>query len=153
MPGVVSNPSPLPSACTIHSDAEYEVMVGRKTSRSGSNVRGVIFRRKASSSILTIRAAVDAGLDAAPSTLRAERAPAGGVLHAWRGLHLPSSPASIIAQRVGEILSTWTKVLPQFTLLENQSYISSQTVGESLRPQHTVVGMTHTPKTVTNNTL
>src|SRR5467141_3050963 len=51
------------------------------------------------------------------------------------------------------ILSTWTKVLPQFTLLENQSYISSQTVGESLRPQHTVVGMTHTPKTVTNNTL
>ena len=51
------------------------------------------------------------------------------------------------------LLSTWTKVLPQFTLLENQSYISSQTVGESLRPQHTVVGMTHTPKTVTNNTL
>src|SRR5262249_16139030 len=49
-------------------------------------------------------AAVDAGLDAAPSPLRAERAPAGDVLHAWRGLHLPSSPASIIAQRVGAIL-------------------------------------------------
>src|SRR6266516_913228 len=55
MPGVVSNPSPLPSAFTIHSDAEYEVTVGRKTSRSGSNDRGIIFRRKASSSILTIR--------------------------------------------------------------------------------------------------
>jgi len=53
----------------------------------------------------------------------------------------------------GCVVSTWTKVLPQFTLLENQSCISSQTVGESLRLQHTVVGMTHTPKTVTNNTL
>ena len=30
--------------------------------------------------------------------------PTGGVLHARRGLHLPSSPAAIIAQRVGEIL-------------------------------------------------
>src|SRR5438132_6766862 len=58
MPGVVSNPSPFPSAFTIHSDAEYEVTVGRKTSRSGSNDRGIIFRRKASSSILTIRAGI-----------------------------------------------------------------------------------------------
>src|SRR5438093_12024222 len=55
MPGVVSNPSPLPSAFTVHSDAEYELTVGRKTSRSGINDRGIIFRRKASSSILTIR--------------------------------------------------------------------------------------------------
>src|SRR2546421_10402407 len=61
MPGVVSNPSPLPSAFTIHSDAEYEVTVGRKTSRSGSNDRGIIFRRKASSSILTIRDALHGG--------------------------------------------------------------------------------------------
>jgi hypothetical protein len=28
----------------------------------------------------------------------------------------------------GVVLSTWTKVHPQFMLLENQSYISSQTV-------------------------
>ena len=48
--------------------------------------------------------AVDTGLNPAASALRTERAPAGGVLHAWRGLHLPSSPASIIAQRVDAIL-------------------------------------------------
>ncbi len=62
-------------------------------------------------------------------------------------------PDSLHPHTYSTLLSTWTKVLPQFTLLENQSYISSQTVGGSLRPQHTVVGMTHTPKTVTNNTL
>ena len=49
-------------------------------------------------------------------------------------------------------LSTWTKVLPHFTLLENQSCISFQTVGESLQPLRTDVGRTHKPKTVTNNT-
>ena len=47
---------------------------------------------------------VDPGLDAAASAIRAEPAAAGGVLHARRGLHLPSSPASITAQRVGQIL-------------------------------------------------
>ena len=52
-----------------------------------------------------------------------------------------------------EILSTWTKVLPQFTLLENQWCISCQTVGESLRPLRTDVGRTHTPTRVANNTL
>ena len=46
----------------------------------------------------------DTGLDPAASALRAEPAAAGGVLHARRGRHLPSSPASIIAQRVGAIL-------------------------------------------------
>src|SRR5207302_58741 len=51
-----------------------------------------------------------------------------------------------------QYLSTWTKVLPQFTLLENQLYISSQTVGESLQPLCTDGEMTHKPKTVTNNT-
>ena len=50
-------------------------------------------------------------------------------------------------------LSTWTKVLPHFTLLENQSCISFQTVGESLRLLRTDVGMTHKPKMVANNTL
>jgi hypothetical protein len=50
------------------------------------------------------------------------------------------------------MLSTWTKVLPQFTLPENQSCISFQTVGESLQPLRTDVGRTHKPKTVTNNT-
>ena len=39
-----------------------------------------------------------------PQALRAERAAAGGVLHARRGRHLPSSPAAIIAQQVGAIL-------------------------------------------------
>src|SRR5882724_10681026 len=73
MPGVVSNPLPLPSACTIHSDAEYEVMVGRKTSRSGSNDRGIIFRRKASSSILTIR--VQEALRALATTHRSKAIP------------------------------------------------------------------------------
>src|SRR2546422_7659822 len=51
------------------------------------------------------------------------------------------------------LLSTWTKVQPQFMRLENQSCILFQTVGESLRPQHTAVGTIHTPKTVTSNTL
>ena len=48
--------------------------------------------------------AVDTGLDAATSPIRAEPAPAGGLLHARRGLHLSPSPASITAQRVGSIL-------------------------------------------------
>src|SRR5215813_12241284 len=48
--------------------------------------------------------AVDTGLNPAASTLRAERAAAGGVLRVRRKRHLPSSPAAIIAQRVGEIL-------------------------------------------------
>ena len=50
------------------------------------------------------RSAVDAGLDSAASPIPAEPASAGSLLHARRGLHLPSSPASIIAQRIGEIL-------------------------------------------------
>ena len=61
-------------------------------------------------------------------------------------------PRELLLARA-EQLSTWTKVLPQFTLLENQSYISFQTVGESLRPLRTDVGMTHKPKMVANNTL
>ena len=47
---------------------------------------------------------VDTSFDAAASPLRTERAPAGGVLHTRHRLYLPSSPASIIAQRVGAIL-------------------------------------------------
>src|SRR5262249_54938859 len=54
--------------------------------------------------------------------------------------------------RVVSYLSTWTKVLPQFMPLENQLCLSSQTVGESLQPLCTTVGMTHKPKMVTNNT-
>jgi hypothetical protein len=46
----------------------------------------------------------DTGLDAAASALRAESAAAGGLLSTRRGLHLPPSPASITAQRVGPIL-------------------------------------------------
>jgi SRSO17 transposase len=42
--------------------------------------------------------------DPATSALWAEPAPAGSVFHAWCGRDLPSSPASITAQRVGEIL-------------------------------------------------
>src|SRR6266571_1316876 len=49
-------------------------------------------------------AAGDTSFDAAASPLRPERAPAGGVLHTRHRLSLPSSPASIIAQRVGAIL-------------------------------------------------
>ena len=49
-------------------------------------------------------AAVDTGLNPTASTLRPERAAAGGILHIRRGRHLPSSPAAIIAQRVGAIL-------------------------------------------------
>ena len=45
-----------------------------------------------------------AGLDIAASALRVERAAAGGVLYTRHGLSLPSSRASIIAQRVGAIL-------------------------------------------------
>src|SRR6266581_8317703 len=48
--------------------------------------------------------AVDTGLHPAASAIRAERAAAGGVLRVRRRRHLPSSPASIIAQRVGAIL-------------------------------------------------
>ena len=40
-------------------------------------------------------AAADACLDSAAGPIQAEPAPAGGIVHAWRGLHLPSSPASI----------------------------------------------------------
>jgi hypothetical protein len=47
---------------------------------------------------------VDPGLNPAASALRPERAAAGGVLHVRHGRPLPSSPASIIAQRVGPIL-------------------------------------------------
>ena len=47
---------------------------------------------------------VDAGLDLATSTLWAERAPAGGVLHAQHRLHLSPRTAPITAQRVGPIL-------------------------------------------------
>ena len=47
---------------------------------------------------------VDPGLDAAASARRVEPPVAGGLLHAWCGLHLSSSPASITAQRGGEIL-------------------------------------------------
>jgi len=43
--------------------------------------------------------------------------------------HEPALPP---AWAIEALLSTWTKVLPQFTLLENQSCISFQTVGESL---------------------
>jgi hypothetical protein len=50
------------------------------------------------------RSAGDASLDPPASPLWVEHAPTGGVLHARCGLHLPSSPAAIIAQRVGEIL-------------------------------------------------
>src|SRR5712671_4900488 len=87
MPGVVSNPSPLPSACTIHSDAEYEVMVGRKTSRSGSNDRGVIFRRKASSSILTIRHRTKS-----PTDLDMHRHGLRHALHPWQSAALSVIP-------------------------------------------------------------
>jgi hypothetical protein len=46
----------------------------------------------------------DAGLDPAASALWAQHAPAGGLLHARRGLHLSPSAAAINAQRVGAIL-------------------------------------------------
>src|SRR2546421_8093738 len=46
----------------------------------------------------------DPSPDPATSALWAEPAPAGSVLHAWCGLDLQSSPASITAQRVGAIL-------------------------------------------------
>ena len=46
----------------------------------------------------------DTRLDATTGPIRAEPAPPGSILHAWRGLYLPSSPAAITAQRVGEIL-------------------------------------------------
>jgi hypothetical protein len=52
----------------------------------------------------------------------------------------------------GQVLSTWTEVLPQFTLLEKQAYISFQTVGGSLRPQRPEVAMTHKPQTVAKKT-
>jgi len=48
--------------------------------------------------------AADTRLDAATGPIRAEPAPPGSILHAWRGRYLPSSPAAITAQRVGEIL-------------------------------------------------
>src|SRR6266581_4369855 len=47
---------------------------------------------------------VNAGPDAAASARRAKPAPPGGVLPARRGLYLSSSPTSITAQRVGQIL-------------------------------------------------
>src|SRR4029434_6155505 len=43
-------------------------------------------------------AAANARLDPAAGPIRAQPASAGGILHAWRGRHLPSSPASITAQ-------------------------------------------------------
>jgi hypothetical protein len=46
----------------------------------------------------------DTGLDTPASTLRAERAADGSVLHAHRGLHLSSSLPPINAQRVGPLL-------------------------------------------------
>ena len=74
----------------------------------------------------------------------------------WSDVRSKANPhwlGHAIEHHTGQVLSTWTKVLPQFTLLENQSYISFQTVGESLRPLRTDVGMTHKPKMVANNTL
>ncbi len=69
------------------------------------------------------------------------------VVGLFLALHIPTVSPSTVP------LSTWTKVQPQFMRLENQSCILFQTVGESLRPQHTAVGTIHTPKTVTSNTL
>jgi hypothetical protein len=48
--------------------------------------------------------AVDTRLDAATGPIRAEPAPPGSILHAWRGLYLPPSAPAITAQRVGQIL-------------------------------------------------
>src|SRR5215470_8358612 len=50
------------------------------------------------------RATVDARPDPAASALWAEPAPAGGVLYAGSGLHLPPSAATITAQRGSQIL-------------------------------------------------
>ena len=46
----------------------------------------------------------DTSLDAAASTLRAERVATGGVLDAWCVLHLSPRAAPIKAQRVGSIV-------------------------------------------------
>ena len=77
---------------------------------------------------------------------------AGGLEEAYRQ-RVPLDRFGITDDIAYGVLSTWTKVLPQFTPLENQSCISFQTVGESLRLLRTDVGMTHKPKMVANNTL
>src|SRR6266705_3397529 len=91
-----SNPARLPGIgeTCLRVTRPDPTHLGRLASSHG----GVVFDRRNAPG-----AGVDAGLDPAASPLRAERAAVGGVLHSRYRLYLPSSPASITAQRVGSI--------------------------------------------------
>ena len=74
---------------------------------------------------------------------------------ALTGVPVGSERMHTLTNHVAEtltVLSTWTKVLPRFTLPDNRSYSSVQTGGESLRPLRTAAGMPYKPQRVAQNT-